>query len=551
MARQYLAEGLKGAFPFIADVKNIVTESLPDGRTRTRIPGRFSVCDCVNGNGRRYGKRVWEMNLKEGSALMESVKRNGAFGLLEHPKDGQVDLRSNISHMVTAAKLQESKDAKTGQAVWEVTGEIQIIDAPGFPDGQRLRSLIEYCGYNPLVSSRGFGSLVRAHDGIDDVQDDYVCEGWDVVIKPSFESAELKPNREISTAEAATPAASSSAAKITEAQPQVTATATLNGEPVPVTVTVPAQTPTLAAAPGSQSQASAVAPPVKQQESSSNTMNLNEIRTQITSFRSLKPNELGPQRFAEGMSQLGTLHQEVANFVAEDAKRSWQGTQLHDEIKGIETSWAESQMAPGKKAVKLTEDNTKLMQVIKAVASTGLVFKKKLGEALRQTGRQTALLNEVVERGQAWRTLAKQNEDEATKYRRRFMMASEALTALGAKYKADVTEMGKRVIQLEFKDKANTPEIAKALKEATKPKDLVAVRNLLEGKDKTSPAPGDKPAEGAAPITEDKKPAATPAEGAPKAPVSEGVTIMSQKPTDPRTLNEAISMVTRLSNSGK
>jgi hypothetical protein len=288
-------------------------------------------------------------------------------------------------------------------------------------------------------------------------------------------------------------------------------------------------------------------------------MNVNEIKTQITTFRGLEPSKLGPQQFAEGMSQLGSLHQEVANFVAEDAKRSWQGTQLHDEIKAIENTWQEAQLAPGKRASKLNEDNTKLMQVIKAVATTGLTFKNKLGESIKQITRQSALLNEVVERGQAWRQLAKANESEAAKYRRRFMMASEALQQLASKYKADVTEMGKRVIQLEFAEKAQTPEIQKALKEATKPRDLVAIRGLCEGKTnspagKTEGAPAGKVDEtkkqAAAPsVTEGKKPAATPAEGNPKAPVTEGVTILSATPSDPRGLNEAIGMVTRLSKS--
>jgi len=40
MARQYLAEGVEGAFPFVPDARNIVVESLPNGKGRTRIPGR-------------------------------------------------------------------------------------------------------------------------------------------------------------------------------------------------------------------------------------------------------------------------------------------------------------------------------------------------------------------------------------------------------------------------------------------------------------------------------------------------------------------------------
>ena len=586
MARQYLAEGLKGAFPFIADAQKIVVESLPGGKTRTRIPGRFSVCDCVNGNGRRYGKPVWEKNLSPGSTLMTAINKNAAFGLLEHPKDGQVTLQSPISHLVVEAKLQPGHDT-SGKQIWEVTGEIMVL---GTDEGKKLTALIE-AGYNPLVSSRGFGSLVRGNDGIDEVQDDYVCEGWDVVIKPSFETAELNPPREQSTTEAASPqAASPSPGSIAESDDNGVAElvetenrtrnkwahrlhkkkfAELNKEQQDDVdhqigslklkawhdspsqqepsqqESAPAGQNNLEADKGKQAPAPVASTPVKQHESSQVTaMNLNEIKAAITGFRGTDASKLQPQRFAEGMSQLSALHQEVANFVAEDAKRSWQGNQLQDDITQIEQSWTESQLAPGKRAGKLTEDNTKLMQVIKAVATTGLTFKNKLGESIKQSGRQAALLNEVVERGQAWRQLARTNEADSAKYRRRFMMASEALQQLASKYKSDVTELGKRVIQLEFKEKAETPEIQKMLKEATKPKQLVEIRAVLEGKN-TLPAKG----KSAPSLTEGKKPAAPTAKGNPPAPVSEGVTILSDKPNDPRGLDEAIGMVTRLSKS--
>ena len=184
--RQYLVEGATGAVPFFVDrTKPIVFEARADGRS-SRIPGRFSICDCVNGNNRRYSKRVWEKNLQTGSALREAMKRNAAFGFLEHPKDGIVDFLSPISHHVTEADLKEEKGT-TGKMVCEVHGTIEILETP---EGGKLKALIEG-GYNPMVSSRGYGSLEKGTDGVDNVCDDYVCEGWDVVIKPSFDTAEL------------------------------------------------------------------------------------------------------------------------------------------------------------------------------------------------------------------------------------------------------------------------------------------------------------------------------------------------------------------------
>ena len=585
MALQYLAEGLKGSFPFIADTKNIVVESLPGGGSRTRIPGRFSICDCINGNGRRYSRKVWEKNLQSGSLLTKSIQENAAWGLLEHPKDGQVTLQSPICIRTTSAKLQEAKDQE-GKPVWEVTGEISILNPRLVPEAARLTAMIEE-GYCPRVSSRGFGSLVRAADGVDDVQEDYVCEGWDVVMKPSFESALLSPAPESktpATTESSKPATAAPSTPISETAP---VTSTSNNAVSVTTVVTPGQPPAVTAIPGvkvnleaaeqgTQTPTAGAPAPVKPTTESSQdkAMNVNEIKTQIASFRSVDPSKLPPQRFAEGMSQLGALHQEVANFVAEDAKRSWQGQQLHDEIKAVETSWAETQLAPGKMAHKLQENNTKLMQVIKAVAQTAIGFKKRIGESLKQQNRQSALLAEVTERGQAWRQQAKALESEATKYKRRFMMASEALHQFADKYKTDITEMGKAHLNLEFKEKATTPEFQALLKEATKPKALVPVRLALEGKitvdvaksilggkvslDETlkglkgasTAAPGKtNESKTAAPsATEGTKPAA-PAAGNPTAPVSEGVTIISVKPGDPRGLTEAVGMVERLSKA--
>jgi hypothetical protein len=584
MARQYLAEGLKGSFPFIADTKNIVVESLPDGRTRARIPGRLSICDCVNGNGRRYSRKVWEKNLQPGSALMQSITENAAWGLLEHPKDGQVTLNSPICIRTTAAKLQEGKD-KDGKAVWEVVGEISILNPTLVPEAGRLLAMIQE-NYCPRVSSRGFGSLVKAADGVDDVQDDYICEGWDVVMKPSFESALLTPSPEsVPAAEAIkgntpTKPISETTQVVANGSPvaaQITTVVAPAGQPPVVTSTTPGVQVTLETERGSQAPTAGASAPAKSttQPSQVKTMNLNEIKTQITSIRSLDPSKLDPQRFAEGMSQLSTLHQEVANFVAEDAKRSWQGTQLHDEIKAIENSWSETQLAPGKKLTKLHEDNSKLMQVIKTVAQTALTFKKKIGESIKQATRQAALLNEVTERGQQWRQYAKAMEAEATKNRRRFMMASEALQQFAGKYKKDITELGKAHLALEFKDKIDKPEFQALLKEATKPKALVPVRLALEGKittdvaksilegkisldetikglkggPSTTPAKTDESKSAAVPpVAETTKPAAS-AAGTPTAPVSGGVTIVSQKPGDPRELTEAVGMVTRLSKA--
>ncbi len=519
MSKQYLAEGLKGAFPFIVDKEKIVTETLGAGKSRTRFPGRFSVCDSVNGNNRRYRKQVWEKNLKPGSTLRTLIERNAAFGLLEHPSDGQITLQSPICLLITEAKMVETKDA-AGKSISEIHGEIMVL---GTQEGNKLSALIEG-GYNPMVSSRGFGSLTRTNDGIDEVEEDYVCEGWDVVIKPSFENAEIAIPRE----EPEIAVAETKVEYLKQTNLVIDSKPTKNlkvesRETQPSSVE-PAPEPT-----GKKIESS----PVK-------SMNLTEIKSQIAQFRATPVARLSPSAFAEGMAQLTQLHNEVASFLSEDQKRSWQATQLHEEVKTIEQAWTNVQLAPQRKVGQLNDSNAKLMRVIKAVAETGLTLKQKLGESIKAQNRQTKLIEAVVTRGEGWQDLASKRKARLEKLEHRYELACEALDLLAAKYKADTTELGKRVIQLEFKESAQVPEIQKLLKEATKPKHIVAIREQLEGK-VSAPAP--KGAEG--------KPTPPVAEGkaTPKAPVSEGITVLSQAPSDPRGLNESIAMVKRMSGA--
>lgn len=528
--RQYLAEGAQGGFDFIVDrSKPFVAESRPSGKY-TRIPGRFSVCDCINGNGRRYGKRVWEKNLQNGSPLQESIARNAAFGLLEHPKDGMISLLSPISHKVTKAELKECKDA-SGNTVWEVHGEIEIIETE---EGRKLLALIE-ADYNPMVSSRGFGSLVKAADGVDEVQEDYVCESWDVVIKPSFVTAELAPTRtapfakstdrgEASFAESQTP-------KVNETQQPPSAV-------VPPTATTPGA--------------------AQKQTVNETTMNINEIKSRITALRGVNPAG-SPQRFAESMSEVERLHQEVAVYVSEDNKRSWDGQKLHKELDTIQEAWSRTAQAPAIQAKRLTENNTKLMRVIAATAKTGVLYKTKLGESVQQLKKTSKLVETLTVRGQGWRDLAESRKAKLQATQKHFDTSCEALDIMTERYHADTTDLARRVIVLEFGAKAQTPEIQKALKEATRMRHIASIRETLEGKPATTegtPAPAaGTPAPAAAPAT---TPAATqesqnspkPGAAAPAAaPVQEAKVTLTSSLRDPRDLNESVQMVQRLSST--
>lgn len=459
--RQYLVEGATGAFPFIVDrTKSPVVESRPGGGSLTKVPGRFSVCDCINGNNRRYSRRVWEKNLTSGSPLQESIKRNAAFGLLEHPKDGVVTLLSPISHHVTEAKMVESKDPVSGKPVCEVVGAITLFDTE---EGTKLKALIDG-GYNPFVSSRGYGSLQKAVDGVDDVQEDYVCESWDVVIKPSFDTAELTPERNAA-------ASATNARLAAPVQPESKAA------PAPETVlaedkkNLKESTPSTGA-----SQAAASVPPNK-----SYTMELNEIRGRITALEGLDPSKLTPQRFAESLTQIEELHQATAEYSA-DPKRSWDAQRIHKSLDALSTRFGEATQAPGRQAKKLQENNVKLMQVINAVAQTALTYKKKLGEALKAATEGGKLKEELIRRGQGWKKVAEERGEKLAVMEKDFSDSCEALDMISRHYHEDTTELARRLIILEFKEKAQTPEIQKQLKEATRLRHIAAIRETLEGK---------------------------------------------------------------------
>lgn len=566
--RQYLCEGIKGAFPFIVDKSATpVLESQPSGSRRWRLPGRLSICDCVNGNNRRYRKAVWEKNLVENSVLMQAIKRNAAFGLLEHPEDGKVTLLSPISHHVTRAVLVEAKDEKN-QPIWEVQGEISIYDTE---EGRKLKALIDD-GYNPLVSSRGYGTLETGTDGVDDVKEDYVCEGWDTVIKPSFERAEVMANP-VQQEESKRPAArvDVTVQTLTEGTPAITGTTAstvLTG-----TVTGTQKTTDLKE---SQPSTTGAALPAASKPKQKTTMSITEIKSRMAALKGIEPSKLTPRVFAESLADMEALHQEAAKYVAEDATRAYEGQRIHRELDAISENWNKVVSEPARRASKLQENTTKLMKVIAATAKTGITYKTKLGESVTQLRKSSKLNEELTRRGQGWRDLAESRKAKLTEVSEHFDTASEALDIMAERYHNDTTELGRQLIMVEFKDKI-TPEIEKKLKEANRLRHIAAIREELEGKkpeeeknedgevqetkaspvvrattgkavqeDKKAPVlDGKSSAKPAEKVTEAKKPEDR--KETPKVVVSESKVTLSQSARDPRDITESVAMVRRLS----
>jgi hypothetical protein len=438
---------------FVVDRTKIVSESTPEGVNYKTIPGRFSVAGVGNGNGRVYPLPVWEKNLQPGSNLQETISKNACFGLLEHPEDGRIDLRSPIAIKVTMAKLLENG---------EVHGEIKVLD---LPEGRKLQVLIDE-GYNPLVSSRGFGSLVKRSDGLDEVQEDFICEGWDVVIKPSFANAELFPNR--------SKAALGALDIVTTESKKDLKTEIKESKPSTGAAVAEASVP--------------------QQKQQNNMMDLKEIKERLNALRGSDVSKLSPSRFAEGMSHMNELHNHVACYVAENAKSSWDGNKLHDEISSLEDSWSKSAQAPQVAANKLREDNVKLLKVASAVVRTAETYRGKLGEACKKHQSNVELIEELTKRGRGWKARAESLEAKYAALSESYELATDGLDEFVTKYNTDLTRAVKKVITLEFKEKAQTPEIQKLLKEAKVPQDLVAIREMLEPE---AEKPADAPVEGA------------------------------------------------------
>lgn len=488
-------------------------EESADGNLKwTVIPATLSVVDCVNGNKRRYSRQVWEKNLEEGSLLQESIKRRSAFGLLEHPSDGHVDLNSPIAVLTTKAVLSETQK---GEIV--VEGEILVLSTP---EGRRLCSLIE-AGYDPTVSSRGFGTLVKAGDGIDEVQDDYVCEGWDVVMTPSFTEAKTRPARES-----------------VEPPPAVAAT-----PPVTETVTPPVAKP----APISEQQhdPKVVSQPQPTHET---TMDITQIRESLATLRATDPSKLEPVAFAQGMSHMHDLHNQVAAFVAEDAKRAWDGQKIHESLSGLETQWVEAITAPSKEVKSLKETQTKILQAFKQVTALAARYKKGLGEAIKQIDHQKKVTEKLAQRGRSWMAESAKQKKTAEGLDKRLDFTCEAIAHMRGRYHTDMAHLGRRTLTLEFKDLSD--EEKKVVTEAKTPKAVVAARKAIEEKRGIKPKKGVRVQEGKS------APAATaPKTDDPAAPAvveaktdQPGITIVRRP--DAVSVTESIALTKRLSTAG-
>lgn len=141
------------------------------------VTGKFQHAGVVNRNNRIYPRRCFEQQLQPNSDLMRRVRERKVIGHLEHPEDGRTDL-SKAAVLITDLRMNE-----TG----EVMGTLETLSTPA---GQVATALFKD-KVTVGISSRGRGSVNTRDDGVDEVQEDYVMETFDLVADPSTFGAEL------------------------------------------------------------------------------------------------------------------------------------------------------------------------------------------------------------------------------------------------------------------------------------------------------------------------------------------------------------------------
>lgn len=135
------------------------------------IEGVFLQSEVKNRNGRVYPTPTLIKECKR--YIKEYVEKGRALGELNHPSGPTVNL-DRVSHMVKS--LNES-----GR---DVVGRAKILSTPM---GEIVKNLINE-GANLGVSSRGMGSL-RAKNGYQEVQEDFMLAAIDIVADPSAPNA--------------------------------------------------------------------------------------------------------------------------------------------------------------------------------------------------------------------------------------------------------------------------------------------------------------------------------------------------------------------------
>jgi len=137
------------------------------------LEGTFQRADTPNANKRVYPRGLWEKTIRD-KDVIERLASRRMLGELDHPASGATSL-SRVSHVITDHNLLE--DGK-------IFGKMDILDTPS---GNIAATLFE-AGVQLGISSRGDGSVEKKGD-LDEVQEDFRLETYDLVLKPSTPGA--------------------------------------------------------------------------------------------------------------------------------------------------------------------------------------------------------------------------------------------------------------------------------------------------------------------------------------------------------------------------
>jgi hypothetical protein len=152
------------------DIKYI-KENVGNGEKTYFIEGVFMQADVKNRNGRIYPQTILA---KECSRYInEYVNKGRALGELNHPSGPTVNL-DRVSHIIK--ELHEDGN--------NIYGKAKILDTPM---GRIVKNLIDE-GAQLGVSTRGMGSL-KARNGFQEVQEDFMLAAVDIVADPSAPNA--------------------------------------------------------------------------------------------------------------------------------------------------------------------------------------------------------------------------------------------------------------------------------------------------------------------------------------------------------------------------
>lgn len=134
-------------------------------------------CNVENKNKRRYPlETTWGKHVVEGTPFMNRIANREVFGHIEHPEDGRSDLNKAAIHI--------EKAWMEGEEVFLTFSSLSTRP------GQTITSLIDD-KLNFGLSSRATGTVTKAEDGVDEVQEDFEPETWDCVADPSVGDARV------------------------------------------------------------------------------------------------------------------------------------------------------------------------------------------------------------------------------------------------------------------------------------------------------------------------------------------------------------------------